>query len=481
MHYSSQTLTMFGRWQSLSRLRTLAFILMSGVIALPLSSRSLAEILIRDVTPIDAHSGVMETQDALISDGFIVAMGQALEASSSATVINGSGRFLAPGLWDMHVHLSYDDRFVDLMPDLFLDYGITSVRDTGGNLDRLLPILKSLYASDSEAPRVFYAGPLLDGSPVVYGSDEGKGIGEGTATTEQARSRVQELTAAGVSFIKIYEMVTPEIFDAFADEASKVNLPIAAHVPLSMLASEAGPRVQSMEHLRNIEMDCARDAEALLKERREMLAAGRERSSKGMDLRSSIHKTQRDPAVQNEDPKRCDRVLDSLVSTIQVPTARLNAMTQYPPFSVEDWPLALQALPESLRNDWLKAPQYMDPNSYRVLGEWTLAMIPRLAAKNITIGAGTDTPIGWAIPGYSLHRELEILVAAGLNPRSALAAATLVPARFFSLDDQAGRVAEGYQADLLLLDANPLEDIRNTRRIRAVISKGNLVRDMTLE
>ncbi|WOJ95408.1 amidohydrolase family protein [Congregibacter brevis] len=481
MHYSSQTPTVFSRWRSFGRLRVLTLIFMLGATAFTLSSRAFGEILIRDVTPVDAHSGVMETQDALISDGKIVAMGQGLAAPSSVTVIDGKGRFLTPGLWDMHVHLSYDDRFVDLMPDLFLDYGITSVRDTGGNLDRLLPILKSRYASSNEAPRVFYAGPLLDGSPVVYGSDDGDGIGEGTVTTEQARSRVQELRAAGVSFIKIYEMVTPEIFDAFADEASKVNLPIAAHVPLSMLASDAGPRVQSMEHLRNIEMDCARDARALLKERREMLAAGRERSSKGMDLRSSIHKSQRDPAVQNEDPERCDWVLDNLVSTIQVPTARLNAMTQYPPFSAEDWPLALQALPDSLRNDWLKAPQYMDPNSYRVLGEWTLAMIPRLAAKNIAIGAGTDTPIGWAIPGYSLHRELEILVAAGLNPRSALAAATLVPASFFSLAHQTGRVAEGYQADLLLLDANPLEDIRNTRRISAVISKGNLVRDRAME
>ncbi|WP_439102162.1 amidohydrolase family protein [Congregibacter sp.] len=434
-------------------------------------------VIIRNVTPLDAHSGVMATQDVLIVDGRIASMGQGLAAPSSATLIDGTGSFLSPGLWDMHVHLSYDDRFTGVMSKLFLDYGITSVRDTGGKLERLLPVLDAHYTPPAKAPRVFFAGPLLDGAPLVYGGDQDSGIGQSVVTTEEARLRVQQLHKAGVHFIKIYEMVTPDVFDAFVREADKLGLPIAAHVPLSMLASNAAPRVQSLEHLRNVEMDCAADAEALLEERREMLAGGRENDSDGMSLRRSIHTVQRNRAIANEDADRCDRVLASLRNTIQVPTARLNAMTQHPPFNDAGWTDVLSTLPASVRVDWIKAADYMDPESYRKQGEWTLQMLPRLVASDVTIGAGTDTPIGWAVPGYSLHRELEILVKAGLDTQTALAAATLVPAQFFGLEATLGKVAEGYRADLLLLQQNPLEDIRHSRSIRAVISRGAIVRD----
>lgn len=445
------------------------------IFALP--TRASETLLVREVTPVDAHSGAMAVTDVLVQDGRIVSMGQNLPDPASAIVIDGQGRFLIPGLWDMHVHLSYDERFVDIMPDLFLDYGITSVRDTGGNLEKLLPLLSSHYRGKAEAPRVFFAGPLLDGSPVVYAGNEGTGLGQSYVTPLQARAMVNELHEAGVDFIKIYEMVSPEVFRAFVAEASKYGLPIAAHVPLSMLASDAGPQVQSMEHLRNLEMDCAGDADALLKQRAKLLSDGRAENTPGMTLRSAIHKAQRGPAIENEDPKRCDRVLNSLAQTIQVPTSRLNAMTQYPPFAADDWSSALDQLPSAIRKDWAKASMYMDPVAYKALGDWTLAMIPRIVAKDIPIGAGTDTPIGWAIPGYSLHRELEILVTAGLDTQAALGAATLVPARFFEREATMGQVAVGFNADLLLLDANPLDNIRHTRRIRAVISRGKIVRD----
>ncbi|WP_439107618.1 amidohydrolase family protein [Congregibacter sp.] len=479
MHYSVHTLHRVSSRSPLFPLFIALLLMVTGLWGISSPSQAATSLLIRNVTPVDAHSGTMKTQDIFILDGRIAAMGPKLDVPASATVIDGTGQFLSPGLWDMHVHLSYDPRFVDLMPELFLDYGITSVRDTGGNLKRLLPIIQSHYRSAAQAPRVFFAGPLLDGSPVVYGGTDTAGIGQSTVTAEDARTQVQALHASGVDFIKIYEMVSPEVFGAFVEEASELKLPIAAHVPLSMLASDAGPQVQSMEHLRNIEMDCAENAEALLEERRRLLAAGREQGRDGMGLRSSIHRAQRDKAIQNESPDRCERVLDSLTGTIQVPTARLNAMTQYPPFAAPDWLPALNELPDAVSSDWGNASTLMDPDNYRLLGEWTLGMIPRLAARGIAIGAGTDTPIGWGIPGYSLHRELEVMVEAGLSERSALAAATLVPARFFGLEALTGRVAADYQADLLLLEANPLEDIRHTRKIRMVVSKGQIARDYT--
>lgn len=476
MHYSAGTEKSL-RWRRLRQwLITPVFVLGATTGTLSLAQTP-ATLLIQNVTPLDAHSGIMATQDVLIVDGRIADLGQELAAPPAATLMDGTGYFLGPGLWDMHVHLSYDDRLTPVMADLFMDYGITSVRDTGGKLERLLPILEAHYHPSVSAPRVFFAGPLLDGTPVVYGGEQDSGIGQSIVSVEEARLRVQTLHEAGVHFIKIYEMVSPDVFDAFVQEAEKLALPVAAHVPLSMLASEAAPRVQSLEHLRNIELDCAKNAEALLEERRVMLTSGRGQNSDGMSLRASIHDAQRNGAIANEDIRRCNQVLASLRNTIQVPTARLNAMTQYPPFKATDWPDALAALPATVRADWVKAADYMDPQSYRVAGEWTLSMLPRLVANDVTIGAGTDTPIGWAIPGYSLHRELEILVKGGLDNQNALAAATLVPAAFFGLEEQMGKIAVGYAADLLLLEGNPLEDIRHSRGIRAVISKGEIVRD----
>ncbi|MFT7286769.1 MAG: hypothetical protein ACI87W_000878 [Halieaceae bacterium] len=432
-------------------------------------------LLLRDIRAIDPVDGIREPMDLLIRDGRIALMGQNLDAPPAVRIIDGTGRYIMPGLWDMHVHLSYDARLTELMPDLFLDYGITSIRDTGGLLENMLPIVEKLRAPGAIAPRLYFSGPLMDGQPVVYDGGDVQHMGIANPTPEAAVSNIRQLQDAGVDFVKIYEMVSPQVFAALVAAAGNAGLPIAAHVPLSMLVSDAGPQVQSMEHLRNLELDCAANAQALLVARRQMLETGL--GETGLGLRSQIHTAQRIEAIQNEDPRRCDTVLASLRHTTQVPTARLNAMTQYPPFKRTDWIAALETLPEAVAKSWRDAPSQLSADEhYRVLGEWTLAMIPRLAQAGVPIGAGTDTPIGWAIPGYSLHSELEILVAAGLSPLAALAAATLQPARFFGLENELGRILPTYRADLLILEANPLDAIANSRRIHAVIADGRMVR-----
>lgn len=432
-------------------------------------------LLLQNVRPVDAVAGEQALQDVFIDEGRIVAMGKGLDVPASATRVDGAGRTVIPGLWDMHVHLSYDPRFTPVMSALFLDYGITSVRDTGGLLEEMLPIVENLRSAPTPAPRIFFAGPLLDGIPVVYDGVSASHIGISNATPEIARQNVARLASAGVDLVKIYEMVSPGVFDAMVTAARDAGLPIAAHVPLTMLASRAGPAVDSMEHLRNLELDCARSADTLLLERRAMLAG---KTQDGMALRTSIHKEQRGPAMSDEDGTRCTQVLDSLRDTIQVPTARLNAMTQHPPFLHPKWQRALSQLPDTIAADWARAPELISSgDNYRLSGAWTLRMIPRLHDAGVPIGAGTDTPIGWAIPGFSLHRELEILVAAGLTPQEALNSATVVPASFFGLEHEMGQVSEGYLADLVILDSNPLLDIRGTQRIHTVIAKGRVVRE----
>ena len=434
-------------------------------------------IAISNVTVIDAVSGERPGQTVLINGDRIIDVGPSTtNTPEAAETIDGTGRFLIPGLWDMHVHLTFDDRFTPTMPETFIRYGITSVRDTGGLMEKMAPVVGRMREEGAIAPRVFFSGPLLDGMPVVYDGIEAPEIGVANASVEVAHSRVAELKSQGVDFIKIYEMVSPEVFAALVEAAGAHGLPIAAHVPLSMRASTAGPYVGSMEHLRNVELDCAVNAEELLETRLEQLSAGAD--SPGMPLRTALHNLQRMDAIAELDEERCAAVLQTLRNTIQVPTARLNALSMFPVFPREDWAEAVAGLPDGVREEWsgpspLGNPSLGQPDLR--FPQYTLEMIGRMHRAGVPIGAGTDTPIALAIPGYSLHNELEVLVAAGLTPLEALEAATVQPARFFSLEDEMGSIAPGMRADLVLLDANPLTDIRNTKTINRVIARGRLM------
>lgn len=438
-----------------------------------------ADLVIHNVTAIDAVNGARSGVDVSIRDGHIAAVATT-RIDRANEHIDGEGLYLIPGLWDMHVHLTYDDRFTPSMPRDFLRYGITSVRDTGGALPALLPVIARMREPDAVAPRVYFSGPLLDSTPVVYDGDNVPLIGTAIDQASDALRRVTALRDAGASFIKIYEMVEPDVFDALVAAANQLDLPIAAHVPLSMLASDAGPRVHSLEHLRNIELDCAAGHETLLQTRRAILRRARMRDdTAGLKLRQSIHGVQRDDAIDSEVDARCRAVLTSLRQTIQVPTLRLNAINQHIPMARDDWQDAVDALPESVRDGWREPPVWLTTQinpSFFKLGQWSVDMVPKLLAADVPIGAGTDTPIAYAIPGYSLHNELVILADAGLTPLQALAAATTVPARFLDLQDVTGTIDIGKHADLVLLSADPLDDIENTRRIDTVILRGRVVR-----
>ena len=394
-------------------------------------------IAIENITLIDAIHGVREHKTVLLQGDEIIAIKDVDSVSPEINErISGEGKYLIPGLWDMHVHLTYDDEFTDPMPSLFLGYGITSVRDTGGLIQNLKPVINKMKAPDAIAPRVFFSGPLLDGKFVVY--DGGLGV-----------------------------------FSALVEAAQEHNLPIAAHVPLSMLASTAGPSVDSMEHLRNIELDCANNTAELYEERLSVLGAHQE--GPGLTLRSSLHSLQRLPAINNHDETRCNKTLQTLTSTIQVPTLRLITFSTRPPYLHEDWEEVLTRVPENLKDSWINATKEWlesDRQQNTTFADWSLFMIGRMHQQGVPIGAGTDTPIGYALPGYSLHTELERLVDAGLSPLEALHSATIRPAEFFSLLDSMGTIEVGKVADLVLLDADPMQDISNTRKISAVVSKG---------
>jgi imidazolonepropionase-like amidohydrolase len=431
---------------------------------------------ITNVTVIDAINGVREQQTVVFDGDEIIAIRPADEAVSASTIIDATGKYLIPGLWDFHVHLTYDDRIVETMPALFLSYGITSVRDTGGLMRKVLPVVEAMRAEGAIAPRVFFAGPLLDGRFVVYDGNDRPEIGVQNATPQQARATIANLKGQGVDFIKIYEMVSPDVFQAMVETANELALPIDSHVPLSMRASIAGASVDSIEHLRNIEMDCASNAAELHEARLERLKNAEGLS--GFELRSSLHSLQRMPAIENYDEQRCDITIAALTSTMMVPTLRLNSFNLAPPFARDDWQEALDRIPADVRLDWAESAERLATSAseeFRRFGEWSLFLVERMHAAGVPFGAGTDTPIFLSVPGFSLHSELEFLVQAGLSPLEALEAATVRPAEYFSLQHEMGTIDVGRVADLVLLDRNPLENIANTRSVAAVVTKGRFM------
>jgi imidazolonepropionase-like amidohydrolase len=434
---------------------------------------------ITDVTVIDAINGVREHQTVIFDGDEIVAVMPVGAEIAAAESIDGSGKYLIPGLWDFHVHLTYDDRFTAAMPALFLSYGITSVRDTGGLMHKILPVVAEMRAEGALAPRVFFSGPLLDGNFVVYDGISRPEIGTRNATADDARAMIAGLKSQGVDFIKIYELVTADVFAAMVAAANEHGLPIDSHVPLSMRASTAGPSVDSIEHLRNIELDCASNAPALHETRLEALRNPDDLP--GYELRSSLHSLQRIPAINQYDQGRCDRTIAALKSTTQVPTLRLNGLSLVPPYTRDDWEDALSKIPADAREDWSAVSQERPFDASETNGdflkfaEWSQFLVERMHKQGVPIAAGTDTPIGLSVPGYSLHSELEMLVRAGLSPLEAIGAATVRPAEYFSLQDEMGSIDIGMKADLVLLDADPLADIRNSKKISAVVSKGRLV------
>lgn len=440
-------------------------------------------IVIQNVTAIDAANGSRTGQTVIIRGKKVTEIGPTAEIDlpSNATVIDGTGKFLIPGLWDAHVHLTYEEELTPVMFDLFLVNGVTSIRDTGGLLEKVMPVKALADKDDGSSPRVMVAGPLLDGVPTVYNGEGNRPkIGLGAANPEEAVRLVQEFNDAGVDLIKSYEMLTPESFEAVLSKAKELNKLVTGHVPLSMDVIEASNLgLNSMEHLRNLEMACSGDFDSLLNARRELLE--NDDNLSGGELRSSIHEAQRYYAIANQDDDRTREVLGTLAinQTWQIPTLTILAAMQNRVFDRLAWRNKYKYLPDSVESRWSTYSKQIaqiptDQNAIDY-ANWGFNMIRKLDEAEVPIMAGTDTPIFFLTPGYSLHEELRLLVNAGLSPIRAIEAATLAPARYFGIENELGTIEPGKYADLVLLDANPIVDINNTRSINSVVKSGKLM------
>jgi len=203
----------------------------------------------------------------------------------------------------------------------------------------------------------------------------------------------------------------------------------------------------------------------------------------GSSLRSKIHGLQRPKALMNINKQRCNEVIKYLASNnvYQTPTLTINTVGSKRFFANKEWQETYSFLPKEVKTEWLQnsknlAKQPID-ESYKNYEKWSFNIVNLFKKHQVKIIAGTDTPIGFLTPGYSLHKELELLVEAGLTPIEAIKSATITPAEFFNLDGKMGSIEVGKRADLLILNNNPSLNIKHTRDIITVISKGNIYID----
>jgi len=435
-------------------------------------------LLIENTTLIDPTVGVLQDQTILIEGERIAAIGSVdqMTIPSDVVRVDGNGKYVIPGLWDAHVHLTFMPELESAMFPLFVANGITSVRDTGGLVEKVLAKKREADQGEMPAPRVYVAGPLIDGHPAVYdGKDPGQPlISTSVATPAEARARVDALVQQGVDFLKVYELLSPQAFDAALDQAASHGLPVAGHIPLSVSSAEA-TGLDSIEHIRNVDLACSSESVSLLEQARNTIQSGE--FDRGHPLRSHLHTELRARAYQAQDNEKCDAVMAAFAEsgTRQVPTLNMSSGALSAFFARESWHQTFRYVPKGIRQRWLafseQAKGALRTPARIAYGEWMMSSVGRMKAQGVEIMAGTDTPILLQTPGFSLHLELQRLVEAGLTPLEALRSATLAPARFFELEDR-GQFKEGQLSDLVLLNSNPLSDISNTRSIEGVVSRG---------
>jgi imidazolonepropionase-like amidohydrolase len=439
--------------------------------------------LLRGASVVDVNGEQDGVRDILLRDGRIEAVGPRgeIDVPAGTSTVDADGLYAIPGLWDMHVHVTGVPEIEDRIFALLVANGITSVRDMGGLLEPVLAARERSKKPGAIAPRLFIAGTIIDGTPPVYSGGGVKETSVVADTPEEAIARVDRLAAAGVDMIKPYEMLRPEPFRALVERADYHGLPATGHVPIHMTVGQTlDAGLDGIEHLRGIEFDCAENPEKLLEERTAMMDA-HEGDSGGYELRRSVHATVRPKALAHQDPERCAALIRRFVDagTWHTPTLHFLGFRALGLYRNPDWLKTYRYLPPDLQERRLALlKEFTDETKYVEWadhGRWAVDILGRMHDAGVKILAGTDSPGFIFMPGFTLHDELEALVTAGLSEREALKAATASPAEFFNVSDDTGSIEAGKRADLVLLEADPLEDIRNTRRIAAVVIEGRVI------
>lgn len=427
-----------------------------------------ADIVIENANIVDLETGsVLYDQAIAITGDTITAITPSDQMISANTRISADGGFIIPGLWDMHAHIS-DRSFLPL----FVENGITGVRDMGGALSfatdgcgsikhgTLQDWKNEILAGTLIGPEIVSAGPVLSARPSATSIM--------VPTPEAAREAVMRVAEEDGDFVKVYEDIRPDVFRAIMTAASEVDFVVAGHVSEETLtvleALKAGQR--SVEHVRSHLILCFAEDE---EEREELFisdnwdaddrAWAEKHVAQCPDMWAQFRSgdawltptlaVQETMVLAAKDGFETDPRRDRLPTSIKEAVMERSAQQR--------------ALPEAVIAD------YKNWNSF------IFRLVRRANREGVRLLAGSDAACEGVIPGYGLHRELELLVAAGLTPLQALRSATVEPANYFEREYELGLIKSGYHADLLILAQNPLENISATSTIMYVILDGQVV------
>jgi imidazolonepropionase-like amidohydrolase len=409
----------------------------------PLAQEAATAFIGVNVLPMD-NAGVLADQTVVVTDGKIalIAPVDKAQVPAGATRVDGRGKYLMPGLGELHAHIPGGQvPAADIERTLFLYVanGVTTIRGMLGDPRHL--VYRALVAKGEVlGPRIYTSGPSFNGNSAP--------------TPDAAIGMVVEQRKAGYDLIKVHPGVPRVAFDAMAAKADELRLPFAGHVPEAVgLARAIEARYRSIDHLDGY-------VEALVPN------ASRSETF-GVNLVAQVDES-RLPALVKA---------TRTAGTWQVPTEILlvNWLNDEDPHAMAKWPEMRHVGSQVLAN-WITqkqgfAAKYPQADRQKLLA-LRRKIIKALHDGGVPFALGSDAPQTWNVPGFSAHRELGAIVAAGLTPYEALKSGTANVGVYFGTQSSVGTVAAGKRADLILLDANPLTNIANSSRIAGVMVNG---------
>ncbi len=398
-------------------------------------------------------------------DAVIVVRGGKIEAVSSraefslpknTTEIDLRGKWIVPGLIDAHAHVA------PWALPRYLAWGVTTVRDVHGAKDTILALRQLANLGGISSPRIYSAGAMIDGRPTTYA--DAIGVDDGS----DARKAVDQLSVAGVDYIKVYTRIDPPLLKAIVDEAGTFGLRVTGHLGLTNAITAARIGIRGDEHMTGVPESALPDPAALYSAHYRGFWAGWtafERAWASLDSGSLAR-------VAAELAARKVFVIPTLV--LHETFSRLDDTTITRQAELKDVPPAVQTgwdVPGMIaRAGW----SALDLAEFRKSRPKQDLFLRQFFEAGGVIAAGTDASNQLLIPGFSEHREMELLVAAGLTPKDALLAATRNGALLLGADS-IGRIVPGKAADLVVLGADPLADIQNARKVERVMLRGSLM------
>jgi imidazolonepropionase-like amidohydrolase len=418
-----------------------------------------AQYYLTHINILDVETGkIIRDQTLAVSNNHIGSISPASPDGTSGQVYDCSGKYVIPGLWDMHIHNSTDSETRFKYIPLFIANGVTGIRDMWGDPD-MLRIKQDIDAGRFTGPRMIMGSPIIEGAKSFFRATMK------AATVEQGRQLVDSFADAGYDFIKIYSSVREPVYLAIADECKKRKIPLEGHLPIEIgleEALDAGQR--SFEHNFNIDRYLTgKEAESILWARNYLDTAQSIRDGQFMIRTEPLGITEKNFHLDESLLEKMVSKRAAIVPTLTLVHGR-GLKTEVMAANTK----GLDYMDSDFVAYWKRQKPLFPEEIIPIFG----SAVKFLINKGVLILAGTDVNNPFCVPGFGLHQELINLHDAGLTNLQVLQTATINPAKFLYQENQLGTVSVGKLADMVILDENPLTDIANTQKIYAVILNG---------